>query len=58
MPLQEYENSSVKNEYQYLYKKGDNITIENESIVDYGNDFLNCKNIHSKQQKFIVIFLI
>ena len=34
IPLQEYENSTVKNEYQYLYKKdeklkGDNITDEN-----------------------------
>ena len=45
IPLQEYKNSTVKNEYQYLYKKdeelkGDNITDENEGIVEYGNDFL------------------
>ena len=51
---QEYENSTVKNEYEYLYKKdgelkGDNITDENEGVVEYGNDFLNCKVIHSKQ---------
>ena len=37
--LQEYENSTMKNEYQYLYEKddelkGDNITDENESIVE------------------------
>ena len=54
IPIQEYENSTVKNEYQYLYKKdeelkGDNNTVENEGIVEYGNDFLNCKIIHSKQ---------
>ena len=54
IPLQEYENSTAKNEYQYLYKKdeelkGDNITVENEGIVEYGNDFTNCKIIHSKQ---------
>ena len=54
IPLQEYENWSVKSEYQYLYKKdeelkGDNITVENESIVEYGTDCLNCKIIHSKQ---------
>ena len=53
-PLQEYENSTMKNEYQYLYKKdeelrGDNVSVENEGIVEYGNDFLNCKIIHSKQ---------
>ena len=52
--LQEYENSTVKNEYQYLYKKdeelkGDNITEENEGDVEYGNAFINCKIIHSKQ---------
>ena len=40
-PLQEYENSTVKNEYDYLYN--------NEDIVGYGNDFLKCKIIHSKQ---------
>ena len=55
--LQEYENSTVKNEYQYLYKKdeilkGDDNTGENDGIVEYGNDFLNCKFIHSKQYRF------
>ena len=54
IPLQEYENSTVKNEYHYLYKKdeelkGDNVTVETEGIVEYGNDFLICKIIHSKQ---------
>ena len=54
IPLQEYENSIVKNEYQYFYLKNDvlksdNITVENEGIVEYGDDFLNCKIIHSKQ---------
>ena len=54
IPIQECENSTMKNEYQYLYKKveelkGDNITDENEAIVEYGNDFINCKIIHSKQ---------
>ena len=50
--LQEYENSTMKNEYQYLYKKdeelkGDNIV--DDSVVEYGNDFINYKIIHSKQ---------
>ena len=54
IPIQENENSKMKNEYQYLYKKigelkGDNITVDNEGIVEYGNDFINCKIIHSKQ---------
>ena len=54
IPLQEYENSTMKNEYQYLYKKdeqlrGDNISVENEGIVEYGNDFYKCKIAHSKQ---------
>ena len=54
IPLQEYEKSTVKNEYQYLYKKdeelkSDNITVEDEGIAEYCNDFVNCKNIRSKQ---------
>ena len=54
IPPQEYENSTVINEYQYLYKKdeelkSDNIAVENEGIDEYGNDFINCKIIHSKQ---------
>ena len=53
IPIQEYENSTMKNEYQYLLKKneelkGDNTTLENEVIVEYGNDFINCKIVHSK----------
>ena len=44
IPIQEYENSTMKNEYQYLYKKD-----ENGTIVEYGNDFIICKIIHSKQ---------
>ena len=52
IPIQEYEISTVKNEYQYLYKKdeelkGDNVIVENEGIVEYGSDFLNCKIIDS-----------
>ena len=54
IPIQENETSTVKNEYQYLYKKddelkSDNISVENEGIVEYGNEFSNCKIIHSKQ---------
>ena len=58
IPLRDYKKSSVKNEYQYLYKKDDNITVENEGIVEYGNDFVNFKIIHSKQRNIIVIILI
>ena len=43
IPIQEFENSIVKNEYQYLYKKDDEIKgDEDESDIEYGNDFLNC----------------
>ena len=48
-PLHEYENSTVKNEYQYLYKKDEELKGNNEGFVEYGNDFLNCKIIHSEQ---------
>ena len=54
IPIEEYQNSTIGNEYQYLYKKdkelkGNNITVENEGLVEYGNDFINCKIVHSKQ---------
>ena len=49
IPLQEYENSTVKNEYQYLYKKDEQLKGDNEGFLEYGNDFLNCKFIHSKR---------
>ena len=44
----------MKDEYQHLYKKdeelkGDKNTVENKGLVEYGNDFTNCKTIHSKQ---------
>ena len=53
IPIQEYKNSTMKNEYQYLYKKdeelkGENITVENDGIVEYGNNFINCKIVLSK----------
>ena len=50
IPFQEYENSTVKNEYQYWYKKNEEITNDPEGIdIVYGEDFLNCKIVHSKQ---------
>ena len=53
-PPQEYEDSTKKSEFEVLYKmddelKGDNITVENEGNVEYGNDFINRKIIHSRQ---------
>ena len=39
IPIQEYKNSTEKDEYQYLYKKGD----ENKSFVEYGNAFIYCE---------------
>ena len=44
IPIQVYETSTLKNEYEYLYKKdaelnGENITDDNEGILEYGNDF-------------------
>ena len=55
--IQEYESSTRKSEYEYLYKMDDelkenNITVENEGVVEYGNDFINCKTIQSRQQKY------
>ena len=50
IPIQEYENSIEKSEYDYLYKKKKEINNDPEGIdIIYGTDFLNCKIIHSKQ---------
>ena len=53
IPFQEYESSTEMVEYEYFYKKddelkGDNITDESEGINEYGNDFMNCKIIHDR----------
>ena len=51
IPIQEYENSTKKFEYQTVYKKYDELksdNIENEGIVKNGNDFMNCKIIHDR----------
>ena len=53
IPIEEYENSTEKIEYQYLYKKndevkGDKITDENEGTVAHGNAFINWKVIHDR----------
>ena len=50
--IEEYANDEMEDKYQYLYKrdselKGDNVKDDGE--VMYGNDFLNCKIIDSKQ---------
>ena len=52
--IEEFENTEMEDEYQYLYKKdselkGDNITVEDDGIVECGNEFLNSKIIHYKQ---------
>ena len=44
IPIREYQKSTKDSEYEYLYKmddelKGDNITVENDGIVENGNDF-------------------
>ena len=48
--IEEFENNEMKNQYQYLYKKGSELKgCEDESMVEYGNDFLNCKVFDSKR---------
>ena len=47
LPIQEYETSTEKDEYEYLYKKDAELK-QNEGIIEYGNDFINCKIISEK----------
>ena len=51
--IEEFENSEMFDEYQYLYKKDSELKVykdieDDEDIVEYGNDFLNCEIIDSK----------
>ena len=50
--IQEHKDSTEKDEYEYLHKKDDDLkgdNNENESIIEYGNNFINCKMIISRQ---------
>ena len=47
-PIEGHKNSTQKDEYEFLYKKDDELEHENESVVKNGNDFLNCKIIHDR----------
>ena len=50
IPIEEYQKTIEEGEYQYLYKKNEEITKDPEGVdIGYGEDFLNCKIIHSKQ---------
>ena len=35
IPIQKYENSKMKNEYQYLYKKNEEINDDPEGVISY-----------------------
>ena len=53
IPSEEYKISTQKDDYVYLHKKdkemeNDKITVENEGIVEYGREFLNCKIVHDR----------
>ena len=39
--IKEDKISTQKDEFEYLYKKAN----ENDGVVEYGNDFVNCKII-------------
>ena len=48
--IEEFDNSKIFDEYQCLYKKDIELKgCEYDSMVEYGNDFLICKFIDSKQ---------
>ena len=46
--VEEFKTSKMFDEYQYLYKKGTELKgCEDDSMVEYGNEFLNCQIIES-----------
>ena len=53
IPNEELKKAIQKDEFEYLYKKndelkGDIITNEKESIFEHGNNFISCKNFHDR----------
>ena len=47
--IQEHESSTEKDEYQYLFKKDDELKgDEKNGFVEYADDFINCKMILNK----------
>ena len=50
-----------KKEYQYLHKKDNELKsddIENEGVVEYRIDFINCKSIHGRNSTKNLILII
>ena len=45
--LKEYENSTIKDESLYLYKKNEEFTNDSDDFIKYGENFTNCKIIDS-----------
>ena len=44
IPIQECKTATLKNEYQYLFEKGD----ENKGVVEYSKNFEECEIIIDK----------
>ena len=50
--IEEFDNSEIRDEHQYLYKKDSElkgVNVGDDGVVEYGDDFLSCKIIDSKQ---------
>ena len=48
--IKEFEDSEMRDEYDYLHKKDPELkddNVEDDGLVEYGSDFLNCKIIDS-----------
>ena len=67
--IEECDKSGMRDEYEYLHKKDSELKgdiVEDDGIVEYGSDFLNCKIIHSKKKytlthihsQFLIIVII
>ena len=51
IPFRKYQTSTEKKKYHSLFenddeRKGVKNTDKNEGFIDYGNDLINCENIH------------
>ena len=48
IPIEEYKNSTQKDEYEYFYKKDDELKGDNQGSFEYCNDFIICKIIRDR----------
>ena len=50
IPIEQYRNSTQKDDYECFYENDDDLKgdVDNERIIENGNDFLKCEFLHDR----------